>query len=269
MCKIVLDGALALSYYIQVRNILIIVLALLAAFLLFKLTTNPVLPQQPESISVTSQKIQEQSLEKRYEIKAAYPHAQGIPNKQTLSALNKALKKPATIAIKGFQEELSTVDFSLLPTEFSSSLIVEYEVKQATDQFVSVLYSISNFMAGAAHPNNYVNTVNYNVQTNKLLAINDLFKPDSDYLETLSTISNTELTEQYKKEGAGYEDSFIADGVAPKKENFQFFLLGEKGITLVFPPYQVGPYAAGTRMVEIPFAEVSNILNPQLFPKTD
>ena len=64
----------------------------------------------------------------------------------------------------------------------------------------------------------------------------------------------------------------IADGTAPDARNFAHFepVVDADGriraLRFVFPPYQVGPYADGTRTVEIPAATLLPVIAPEFRP---
>lgn len=64
-------------------------------------------------------------------------------------------------------------------------------------------------------------------------------------------------------------DKMIDEGTEPDVDNFSQFqpLVGTDGkvtaLRFVFPPYQVGPYADGTQMVDVPVA----VLRPHLAPE--
>ena len=65
------------------------------------------------------------------------------------------------------------------------------------------------------------------------------------------------------------EAAMIEQGTAPDPANFDQFEPipgdggGLAGLRFVFPPYQVGPYAAGTRMVDVP----AEVLLPHVAPR--
>ncbi len=46
-------------------------------------------------------------------------------------------------------------------------------------------------------------------------------------------------------------------------EDFAAFIFGTENLELVFPPYQVGPYALGSQNVEVPYEELAVFLRPE------
>lgn len=101
----------------------------------------------------------------------------------------------------------------------------------------------------AAHGNHATRFVNFCLSDGKIISLSDLFKPDyKNILESL-------IREQLKN--GGYDLLLPLDqiGIAPQ------FGLTAKGIIFSYDPYQIAPYSEGTIQVEIPTAELLDILN--------
>ena len=111
--------------------------------------------------------------------------------------------------------------------------------------------------SGAAHGQPWVATTLYDRKEGKEVGLKDLFKPGSDNIHTLSNAAIAQL------DASGVSDSkWVSEGAAPKDENFQAFYPTEKGLNVIFEPYQVGPYAAGEPEATIPWSDLKPILNP-------
>jgi hypothetical protein len=74
--------------------------------------------------------------------------------------------------------------------------------------------------------------------------------------ETLPSIAaqskSAILAELHKRMGIDAVDTLFEEGVAPKVENFSSFVVDGADLVVLFPPYQVAAYAAGTFEVRIP-----------------
>lgn len=118
---------------------------------------------------------------------------------------------------------------------------------------VSYLVAVSTY-EGGAHPNTgYISFV-YD-ETGKRLELAALFRSDANYLDRLSTLSRKELaTREFAEVG------MIDAGTEPTVENFSTFMIEDTGLTLVFSPYQVAPYAAGEQLVTIPWTVIADLL---------
>lgn len=138
------------------------------------------------------------------------------------------------------------------------SIAIDFEETQGEDT-ASYVYTIFVDTLGA-HPNAFYRTFTFDLATGSELSITDLFVPRSDYLKRLSAIAEFELAKSLKD----FADiDYIRQGVTPEALNFQSFAIEGESLVLIFPPYQVAPYAAGTQKVSIPLSQLSEILKPE------
>jgi hypothetical protein len=138
------------------------------------------------------------------------------------------------------------------------SIQVTYEEKEGP-KTVSYVFTMFVDTLGA-HPNAFYRTFTFNRATGEELEIADLFIPRSAYLTRLSAIAEFELS---KSLGDFVEIDYIRQGTAPESLNFQSYSIEGNNLVLIFPPYQVAPYAAGTQTVSIPLSQLSEILKPE------
>lgn len=219
---------------------------------------KPINPANLEVKIDETRLIREDDKEKRLSIKFEYPEFKDIKN---ADVINKNIRTTVDNSITEFKKQTEETDFSNLPKEFINAKIAEYEISLQTDKVLSILIINSDMYAGAAHPNNYNTTLNYNLDSGLELKITDLFKSGSSFLEDLSKLAKVDLQNQYKKVGLENTGEMIAEGASPKLENFSKFTLAKDFLNIIFDPYQVGPYAAGTRVVRIPYSEIRDKLD--------
>lgn len=135
----------------------------------------------------------------------------------------------------------------------------------ATDDLVSVQFSVSDYYSGAAHPNHHTEVINYDLRRGRALQLADLFKPSALYLRALSDYSVRELKRQARADmpdNPSLLDPDIESGAGPNADNYKSWLVTRRGLQLTFDPYQVGPYAAGQRRVFVPYAELREHIDP-------
>jgi hypothetical protein len=130
---------------------------------------------------------------------------------------------------------------------------------------VSYAYRIYMDTLGA-HPNHFYRTFTFDMDGNEI-ALEDLFVPGSSYLTRLSEEAFTRVLDELTTRAGGevypeMEDT-VRMGTAPSPETLQFFYLTETDLHLLFPPYQVAAYAAGSFDIAIPLSELENILKPE------
>lgn len=115
---------------------------------------------------------------------------------------------------------------------------------------------------GGAHPNTYFVSFTFDASGNEV-ALSNLFKSDSKYLEVLSSLAYADILRQAPARfGTALDEDqkdWVRTGTAPSLETFQAFYLDGEALVLIFPPYQVAAYAAGTFEVKIPFEKLANI----------
>lgn len=131
-------------------------------------------------------------------------------------------------------------------------LHIEYEIKYETSTHISILFLESKFMGGAqAQSTRY--TFNFNIEQGRQLALRDLFKGSSAYLEILSQYAHKALITD-RILNITLDEEWVAKGIAPLESNFKQFLIYEDGIVVLFDKYQLGPAFIGEPVLNIPFS---------------
>lgn len=151
---------------------------------------------------------------------------------------------------------------SLPPSTFHG----DHEVLFLSPQLVSVRFTITTYMSGAAHPFNYTKGFNYNVAKKQQVTLDDVFKPNSSYIERLSERAiSTLLIARANQQGNTVDqqqEEWIREGASPKKENFTNWAFSDNLLIIYFNPYQVAPYAAGIIEAPVPWEDVQGLLDP-------
>jgi hypothetical protein len=135
-----------------------------------------------------------------------------------------------------------------------SYLIIETINHASVGEYQSVELVVSEMYKGAAHPNNYINTVTYHTSTGDTVNVAELVSSANPY-EYLSNMvrmyfeEEVESDDQYPVDVNG---DWFREGTAPQPENFQEFVVTKNGITIIFNPYQIAPYVAGALRAELP-----------------
>jgi len=142
------------------------------------------------------------------------------------------------------------------------SLSISYD-EHASPGYVSYVFKIYED-TGGAHPNGFYSTLTFDMNGN-MVELADLFKPGARYLDRLSTEAYKLVVAQLKeKSGTTKLDDTqletVRMGTEPSPEALQFFYLDSGNLVLVFPPYQVAAYAAGSFEAKIPLASLKDIL---------
>ena len=217
-------------------------------------TSIPQTEISAQTIEVQISKLNEANNEPAYTIKAQVPSLHGSDNPH-VSDFNSILNGAVTHTVNQFKNDVLAIP-SDLPVSGGSFLDSQFSVIGQQGDFWSVKFDITTYYAGAAHPGHYSITLNYDLGSGREITLADLFIPGSNYLQTLSDISKTQLATRDIS-----FDSF-SSGVDPLPENFNHWNISVDGLVITFDEYQVAPYAAGPQLVVIPFSELQSIENP-------
>jgi len=130
-------------------------------------------------------------------------------------------------------------------------------------RLISTHFYGDSYFSGAAHPNNWSFSVNYDLEKNKEIVLSDLFT--GDYIKVISDYCISDITKQKKEEYAPEltgPDEFTLDGAGPKEDNFKVFNPTPAGFLITFPTYQVGAYVEGPKEVLMPYSVLKDNINP-------
>jgi hypothetical protein len=174
------------------------------------------------------------------------------PEEPVTEGFNRAVDGFTTYALDEFRQWISSgVD------EPGSTIWMTHTVTYGTEDLISVLFYVDGYVMGAAHPFHYSHSMNYDTAAVRMLELEDLFRPGTDYLGVLSQYSLDDLERQGVLEWE--------EGALPQAENFQRWNITPQGLLISFDEYLVAPYAAGPQEVLIPYrvlAPVADLEGP-------
>jgi hypothetical protein len=136
------------------------------------------------------------------------------------------------------------------------SLTMQYEDYHHSENIVSLAFSVYDYVGGA-HGNTWWRTFTFDLTQDEEITLSDLFLPDGDPLSVIAPLVQAEIAAQL---GDGTDTTWIAEGTDEFPAEYLNFVLTEDELIFIFPPYQVAPYVAGTRMAHIPLSELESIL---------
>jgi hypothetical protein len=254
------------------KKLIFFVFCIGVVFLFFKVfQTNQTSSNQPEGISTTTsnqdqapvqkivlidKKISEDTI--TYGINLVYPQASGLVDKNMQEKVNKIFQDYAENLVKEFKTEIAGIND--IPTDQKSELRMDYDILQLSRQMISLKFNVSNYTAGAAHPNSFVHAITYDLVSDKAIAgLEDIFESEKDYLKVLSDLSRENLKGTFADDFASVRAT-VEEGTLPEQKNFSEFGIARGTFNLYFNPYQVAPYAVGVVEVKIPYDQLHEIL---------
>lgn len=230
----------------------------------FRLTQLPI--EFTAAARVVPKVIKEANKEKHYTIDVEYPQIEGDARFDKFNREARSLIAKDVAAFKSAETSEAAPEESdpgrvLADEAQESSLDIDYEIRCATDDLISVELSESSYSAGAAHPNTNTTVLNYDVKNGKKLALGDLFNPKAGYLGAISAYCIKDLKEQSKKsKDLMFDDEQIKSGAGPRADNYKAWAITKKGLFIVFDPYQVASYAAGPQYVLVPYSALKDLV---------
>jgi hypothetical protein len=156
-----------------------------------------------------------------------------------------------------FQKSVTEIPSKNKPEDFTSDLTMRFTPLLLSPTIISIRFDTSEYVAGAAHPSNHVRILNYDFAKHLLLSPTDLFASSTQALPFLSTYSRSVLRTLFADMTENDMTLQMLPGTAPTHENFQEIGITKAGLTVLFNPYQVAPYARGVPEVRIPLADMS------------
>jgi hypothetical protein len=208
-------------------------------------------------LDIASRPIKQESKKPKYDIDVNYPQITGA-GAAGVAAFNREAEALARKAVAEFKKDVSGPGPAPSDSDMGSELSMSYDVRLGTPDLISVSYGISEYSAGAAHPNGYSVSVNYQIKAGRSLALADLFLPGKPYLQFISRYSIGKL----KGRLTGADPEWINRGAGPKLENYKKWNLTSTGLEITFDSYQVAAYAEGPQLVFIPYSELKTLINP-------
>ncbi len=172
-----------------------------------------------------------------------YPKLDGMSNQEVQNKVNQKLKSLFTQS----RSKLKETDYLSVNDTFT--------VKQIKNLII-INKNGYDYPIGAAHGTPLRFYYFIDGTTGEFYQLKDLFKSGSDYTTKLSKIVSKQMKQNTSKTGITYFD--FADA---KVQKDQFFYLSEDKLTIYYDTGVITPYAAGYPEFEIPWKDITDIIN--------
>jgi hypothetical protein len=143
------------------------------------------------------------------------------------------------------KQNIDSTEIGNSPHMYTLDLEYKTEVLHNANGVLSIV--TGNYVyAGGAHPNYAARYESFDAQTASRLSISELFLETS--IEGLTQMIN---------ENIDRENLYEQEDIVPPTENFA---LTNKGLIFNYPPYEIGPYAAGEFEITLPYPGLTALL---------
>lgn len=193
--------------------------------------------------------------EDNYDIDVDYPIY--LLNGHLLYKFNTAISTKVYSNVELF---LNNVRSYFPATKAKSEMYGDYVTFTALKHFITTKNDLYQFLNEAAHPDHNILMTTYDIITNEIITLQDLFIQSNMYLELLSRLSEQKLKIKYPELTYAFDNSTFRQGYAPIIENYKYWALTDDGLIIIFPEYQVAPYAAGTLDILIPYGDIKDFI---------
>jgi len=170
------------------------------------------------------------------------------------SKFNEEMQTLVQNEIAGFKKAVAEIPHD--PASATNFLDVKYGLLFQNDHIVSIKIEFSAY-TGGAHPYGYSAPVNYDFNQGRSLSLDELFLPNSNYLELIASYCIAELSKQPFFEGP------FQEGAQPTAENYHKWNIANTGLVITFDEYKVAPYAAGPQVMVVPYSGLQAVIKPQ------
>lgn len=124
-----------------------------------------------------------------------------------------------------------------------------YEIKTNERKVLSInLTGTADY--GGIHPITIVKALNIDVKTGKVYTLDELFKPNSDYIKIISDMVRQQIDER---------DIYLLGefiGIDDKQD----YYIADKNIIIYFQLYEITPYASGFPYFSIPLYKLKHLI---------
>lgn len=193
---------------------------------------------------------------RNYTIEVSYPRFQ--KEKKLSNEIKKIINQEIKTFKKGVpKNEGKNNKENEIPKSY---LNINFEIFEQNKNLMSMALYVGAYDEGAAHPNTWTISINYDKKRKKIMQLQDIFIPESDFIKKISEKSIEKLKNE---ENLKENEEWLTEGAGPDGKNFSIFNLTENAFVLTFDPYKVAPYSQGNFRAEIPLMELYKILRPE------
>lgn len=134
-----------------------------------------------------------------------------------------------------------------------SEMIGTFEIKTNERNVLSVTFSNYAYADGFAHGLTLMDSLTFDVMTGRKYSLAELFKPDADYVATLTELVNEQVKE---RDIPTFEDRVVVSKEQP-------FYIADKSLVLYYPLYAITPYYYGLPKFPISVYALESILDEE------
>jgi hypothetical protein len=184
-------------------------------------------------------------------ITLSYPDVLLPKNAGATTAINEEIQKLVEFVLAEFSKEDSA--------EFTGEL--SWAAMRNDKGLISLLFTQFTYFQGAAHPSTWLYARTFSEKDGALLALKDLFLPDSDWTKALDERMSSLIRQ---KQENGEITAMLEDFRGVEATADQFYLTDD-ALVLFWEDGDYTPHCDGTPTFSIPLTTLAEYLKPDLF----
>jgi len=175
-----------------------------------------------------------------------YPIVMGIENTNVQQKVNNRILQ---LVYKLIRDQIGSFsgDGTILPIQ---EMMGWYEIKANERGILSISIGNYTYPYRAAHGMTIIKSLTCNVETGEFYELEDMFKPDSNYVEVLSDM----IEQQIKERDISLLDEF--KGIQPNQD----YYIADKCLVIYFQLYEIAAYVYGILCFPISVYEIEDII---------
>ncbi len=220
--------------------------------LIYLKDTGEIIWQQDKTIPLGNGiSVKEVTYRKDFLTLIQYPQVTGLTNADVQNNINKQLKEDFIGNYEKRKNEQGEDYLEEVTINFSASI---------NKNLITIEKSGYWYPVGAAHGMPSLDYFHIDLKTGVFYQLKDLFLPNSKYEDKLTALVKNQISLN-KRIGAVTGETFYFENTDVKVSKDQYFIIGNDSIKLYYTPYEIGPYAVGFPEFEIPYGQISGIIN--------
>lgn len=172
-----------------------------------------------------------------------YPQVFGLANANVQQMINQTILRNVQMLVQSQYQQQGTGSFT--------EMIGTFEIKTNERNVLSLSLSNYAYAYQHAHGLTLMKSLTFDVQTGKPVALGDLFKAGSNYVQVLSDLVREQISERDIQLVNGF------DGISPNQD----FYIADKALVLYFQLYEITPYYVGFPMFPISVFDIRDIID--------
>lgn len=163
---------------------------------------------------------------------------------------NRLWEQKMNRAITEQVNELISLQVGNIPSAIEQMLGL-YEIKNNQRQLLSLSLSNYTYYQHAAHGMTYLKSLTFDLKTEQICKLKDLFIPGSDYVQQITRIIEEQIQQR---------DIPLLNGFTTIQPN-QDFYIADKTLVIYFQLYEISPYYVGFPMFPISVFDLEKIID--------